>query len=117
MVGVQKVFCCYTGIIPHLFLRYSDDCISAASCSHDELEQFMNFTNTFHPNLKFTCMISDTSLFLLDLSTSISISGDRLKTDIYFKPTNSYSYLDYTAFHPPSCNNVIPYSQFLCLRH
>eukprot|EP00061_Rhincodon_typus_P015747 g43599.t1 len=55
----QSLFHSYIGTIHHLFLRYIDDCISAASCSHKELEQFTNFTNTFHPNLKFTWTISD----------------------------------------------------------
>eukprot|EP00061_Rhincodon_typus_P000818 g12840.t1 len=50
----QSLFCSYTGTIPHLFLRYVDNCIGAASCSYEELEQFIHFTNTFHPNLKFT---------------------------------------------------------------
>eukprot|EP00061_Rhincodon_typus_P000343 g11378.t1 len=91
----QSVFRCYIGTIPHLFLRYMDDCISTASCSHEELEQVINFTNAFHPNLKFTWTISDTSLSFLDLS--VSIPGDCLKTNIYFKPTDSHSYLDYTS--------------------
>eukprot|EP00061_Rhincodon_typus_P005336 g24715.t1 len=65
--------------------------------------------------LKFTWTISNTSLPFLDLS--ISISGKCLNTDIYFKPTDSHSYLDYTSSHPPSCKNVIPYSQLLHLCH
>eukprot|EP00061_Rhincodon_typus_P012754 g38672.t1 len=64
----QSLFCCYTGTIPHLFLRYIEDCIGAASCSHEELEQFINFTNNFHRNFKFTWTISDTSVPFLDLS-------------------------------------------------
>eukprot|EP00061_Rhincodon_typus_P013308 g39601.t1 len=68
----QSLFHCYTGTIPHLFLPYVDDSISAASCSHEELEQLINFANTFHPNLKFTWTISDTSLPFLDHSVSIS---------------------------------------------
>eukprot|EP00061_Rhincodon_typus_P012904 g38944.t1 len=40
----QSLFCCYTDTILHLFLHYIDDCISTASCSHEELEQFINFT-------------------------------------------------------------------------
>eukprot|EP00061_Rhincodon_typus_P012400 g38113.t1 len=70
----QSLFRCYTCTIPHLFLHYIDDCVDAASCSHEELEQFNNFTNTFHPNFKFTWTISNTSLPFLDLS--ISISGE-----------------------------------------
>eukprot|EP00061_Rhincodon_typus_P005847 g25844.t1 len=69
----QSLFCCYTGTIHHLFLCYIDDCIGTALCSHEELEQFINFTNTFHPNLKCTWTISDTSLSFLDLSVSISV--------------------------------------------
>eukprot|EP00061_Rhincodon_typus_P002316 g17177.t1 len=53
----QSLFRCYTSTIPHHFLRYIDDCIGAALCSHEELEQFINFTNTFHHNLKFTWTI------------------------------------------------------------
>eukprot|EP00061_Rhincodon_typus_P011794 g37071.t1 len=62
----QSLFCCYSGTIPDLFLRDTDDCISAALCSLEELEQFINFNNTFHPNLKFTWTISDISLPFLD---------------------------------------------------
>eukprot|EP00061_Rhincodon_typus_P003975 g21446.t1 len=111
----QALFRCYTSTIPHLFLRYNDNCIGAALCPHEELEQFINFTNTFHPKPKFTWTISDTSLSFLD--HSVSFSGDHLETNIYFKPIDSYSYLDYTSSYPRSCKNVIPYSQFLHLRH
>eukprot|EP00061_Rhincodon_typus_P003361 g19905.t1 len=103
-----------TGTIPHLFLCYIDDCIGAVSCSHEEVKQFIHFTKTFHPNLKFTWTISDTFLSFLDIS--VSISSNHLETDIYFKPTDSHSYPECTSSHPPSCKNAIPYSQFLCLR-
>eukprot|EP00061_Rhincodon_typus_P011477 g36520.t1 len=96
----QSLFRRYTGTIPHLFLHYINDCISTTSCSHEELAQFINFTNTFHLNLNFIWTISDTALSFLFLS--ISISGDPLKTDIYFKLINSHSYLDYTSSHPTS---------------
>eukprot|EP00061_Rhincodon_typus_P011109 g35888.t1 len=64
----QSLFCCYTGTIPYLFLCYIDDCIGAALCSNEELEQFINITSIFHLNLKFTWTISDSSLSFLDLS-------------------------------------------------
>eukprot|EP00061_Rhincodon_typus_P005588 g25280.t1 len=66
----QSIFNNYTGIIPHLFLCYIDDCISVALCSHEELKQFINFANTFQRTLKVT--VSDTSLPFLDLFVSIS---------------------------------------------
>eukprot|EP00061_Rhincodon_typus_P015943 g43896.t1 len=66
----QSLFYCYT--VTGIFLRYIDDWSGAASCYHEELEQFINFTNTFHTNLKFTWAICDTSLPFLDLSVFIS---------------------------------------------
>ncbi|XP_059821812.1 uncharacterized protein LOC132391972 [Hypanus sabinus] len=88
----------YTGICPPLFLRYIDKCIGIASCMHADFVDFINFASNFHPALKLTCSISDTSIPFLDLS--VSISGDGLFTDIYYKPTDSHSYLDYFLFPP-----------------
>eukprot|EP00061_Rhincodon_typus_P018270 g47375.t1 len=67
---MQSLFSTITGIVPQLFYCYIDDCIGAASCAQAKLEQF--FANNFHPVLKFTWSISDTSLLFLDLSVSIS---------------------------------------------
>eukprot|EP00061_Rhincodon_typus_P000027 g10148.t1 len=77
----QSLVRSYTGPKSHLFLRYIDDCVGTVSCSHEELNQFIQFTNTFHPNLKFTWNISDTFLSFLDLS--VFISGNHLETDIH----------------------------------
>eukprot|EP00061_Rhincodon_typus_P010076 g34088.t1 len=71
----QFLFCCNTSAIHHLFVRYINDCIGAASCSHEQLEQFINFTNTFQTNLKLTWTIYKIALSFLDLS--VSISGPR----------------------------------------
>ncbi|XP_059820754.1 uncharacterized protein LOC132391500 isoform X1 [Hypanus sabinus] len=107
----QSMFQVCMGIRPPLC--YIDDCIGAAFCTLAELVDFINFASNFHPALKFTWSISDTSLPFLDLS--VSTSGDGLSTDIYYKPTDSHSYLDYSSSHPVSCKNAIPSSQFLCL--
>eukprot|EP00061_Rhincodon_typus_P005235 g24502.t1 len=83
----QSLFNHYTGTIPHLFLRYTDDCIGAASCSHEELKQFINFANTFHRTLTFTWTISDTSLASLDLSLGRSFRDTLISSKL---PTNFY---------------------------
>eukprot|EP00061_Rhincodon_typus_P004746 g23335.t1 len=54
----QSLFCCYTGTIPHLFLCYIDDRGSTTLYFHKELAQFINVSNTFHPNLKFIWTVS-----------------------------------------------------------
>eukprot|EP00061_Rhincodon_typus_P006068 g26308.t1 len=90
-----SLFQSYSGPHPQLFLQYIDDIIGAASRSCLELEKFINFTSNFHPALTFTWSISDSSLPFLDIS--VSISGDRLATNIHYKATDSHSYLDSTA--------------------
>eukprot|EP00061_Rhincodon_typus_P005689 g25515.t1 len=103
----------YSGFHPQLFLRHIDDIIGAASLSRLELEKIIDFASNFHPALTFTSSISDSSLPFLNIS--VSISGDRLATNIHCKPTNSHSYLDYTSSHPASCKDSFPFSQFHCL--
>eukprot|EP00061_Rhincodon_typus_P008113 g30445.t1 len=90
-----------------------EETTSGVTDTVDQLEQFINVTNTFHPNLKFTWTISNTSFPFLDLS--VSISSNHLSTDIYFNTNDSFSCLDYASYQPLSCKNAIPYSQFLRL--
>ena len=56
--------------------------------------------NSFHRALKYTWKISDTSLAFLDIK--ISIEGNGLCTSVYYKPTDSHSYLLYSSSHPVS---------------
>eukprot|EP00061_Rhincodon_typus_P015083 g42559.t1 len=83
----QSLFNNYTGTIPHLFLRYIDVHISAASCSRKKLEQFINFAYTFHSTLKFTQTISDTSLPFVDLSDE-ALYSMASQISVYFRDHN-----------------------------
>ena len=76
----------------------------------------MNSTavNSFHPALKYTREIPDTPLAFLDIK--VSAEGNDLCTSVYYKPTDSHSYLFYSSLQPSHVNNSIPYSQCLRLR-
>ena len=104
----------YNGPKPELYGRYIDDCIRSISSSREELDHFITSVNSFHPALKYTWEISETSLAFLDIK--ISISGNVLCTSVHYKPTDSHSYLLYSSSHPSHVKNSIPYSQFLRLR-
>ena len=104
----------YDGPKPELYGRYIDDCIGAISSSREELDHFITSVNSFHPALKYTWEISETSLAFLDIK--VYISGNVLCTSVHYKPTDSYSYLLYSSSHPSHVKNSIPYSQFLRLR-
>ena len=103
----------YDGPKPDLYGRHIDDCIGAISSSREELNRFITYVNFFHPALKYTWEISDTSLAFLDIK--VSISGNGLCTSVHYKPTDSHSYLLHSSSHPSHVKNSIPYSQFLRL--
>ena len=98
----------YNGPKPELYGRYIDDCIGAISSSSEELDQFITSVNPFHPALKYTWEISETSFAFLDIK--VSISGNGLCTSVHCKPTDSHSYLLYSSSHPSYVKNFIPYS-------
>jgi len=104
----------HNGPKPELYRRYIDDCIGATSSTREDLNQFITAVNSFHPALKYTWEISETSLAVLDIKDSIE--GDSLCTSVHYKPTDSHSYLLYSSLHPSHVKNSNPYSQFLRLR-
>ena len=110
----KQIFEQYTGPVPDYFGRYIDDCLGTASCSRVDLERFINFVNGFHPSLQFTWEISETSVSFLDIL--VSINGNKLTTSVFYKPTDSHSYLLYSSSHPSHTKRSIPFSQFLRLR-
>ncbi|CAH3106973.1 unnamed protein product [Pocillopora meandrina] len=107
----HQFFSQYHGPKPELYGRYIDDCLGAFSSTREELTQFIAAVNSFHPALKYTWDISDTSLAFLDIK--ISIEGNGLCTSVYYKPTDSHSYLLYSSSHPSHVKNSTPFSQFL----
>ena len=81
----------YNGPKPDLYRRYIDDCVGATSSTREELNQFITAVNSFHPALKYTWEISDTSLAFLDIK--VSVEGNGLCTSVHYKPTDSHSKL------------------------
>ena len=104
----------YDGPKPDLYGRYIDDCIGPISSSREKLNRFITSVNSFHPVLKYTWEISETSLAFLDIK--VSISGNGLCTSVHYKSTDSHSYLLHSSSYPSHVKNSIPYSQFLRLR-
>ena len=88
--------------------------IVSALSSREELDHFITSVNSFHPALKYTWEISETSLAFLDIK--VSIGGNVLCTSVHYKPTDSHSHLLYSSSHLSHVKNSIPYSQFLRLR-
>ena len=56
--------------------------------TREEFNQFITAVNSFHPALKYTWEISDTSLAFLDIK--VSVEGNGLCTSVHYKPTGKY---------------------------
>ena len=103
----------FNGTKPELYGRYIDDCIGTTSSSREELDHFITSVNSFHPALKYTWEISESSIVFLDIK--VSINGNGLSTSVHYKPTDYHSYLLHSSSHPSYVKNSILFSQFLRL--
>ena len=72
----------YQGKTPDLYKRYIDDVIGASSVTRQDLENFIHFCTTYHPAIKYTFEISESSIPFLDLC--LCISNDRVSTSIHY---------------------------------
>ena len=102
----DQIFNQFDGPKPELFGRYIDDCLGATSCTKEELERFIGFVNSFHPALKFTWEISETSVAFLDIN--IFVQDSKLATSVHYNPTDSHSHLLYSSSHPSHVKDSIP---------
>ena len=76
-----------------------------------KLEKFMSSFNCFTPNLKFTYESSKKYISFLDLK--LSLSKNKLSTDLHIKPADCHQYLHYSSGHPEHTKRSIVYSQLL----
>ena len=87
----ERIASQYHGFVPQLHKRYIDDVIGIACCSRVDLENYIRFVSNFHPALQFTHTISDTELSFLDIT--LRITDDHINTTIYYKDTDTHTYL------------------------
>ena len=100
---------------PRVWLRYIDDIFFIWDHGEDALTEWLEYLNSQHHSIKFTSEWSRNQISFLDTTVKRATTGN-LYTDLYTKPTDSNSYLQYDSAHPPSVKKSLPYSQFLRLR-
>ena len=68
--------------------------------------QFVNFANTFHPTIKFSCEMSSQRAVFLDTEV---FKGPRLSThkildsQTHLKPTETFQYTHFSSCHTLNC--------------
>ena len=65
--------------------------------------------NNYHPDIKFTYESDKENILFLDLD--VSLSGNKLYTDLHTNFTDKHQYLHYTSAHPAHTKHSIIYSQ------
>lgn len=83
---------------PTYYRRFIDDIFLIWDHSLAELNNFIDHLNSVHPTIKFTKVISDTTITYLDLD--IYKKDNILHTRTHFKTTNTFSYLHGHSNHP-----------------
>lgn len=89
------------------YFRFLDD-IFHKWLSHFDIEPFIRVINELDEDLKFIMDEHTSQINFLDVM--INIENNQLKFDIYYKPTNAFSYLKYSSCHPSHTKNNIAIS-------
>ena len=91
------------------YVRYIDDIFLVWKGTKEELMEFLKEINLVHQCIKFDHELSRESINFLDVK--VSISGKRLSTSVYTKPTDRKSYLHAKSYHPKSTKEAIAFGQ------
>ena len=100
-------------LTPLLWYRYIDDVFFIWIHGKEKLASFIDDLNNYHPNIKFTHESNKEHIPFLDLN--VRMSGNKLSTGLYIKPTDRHQYLHYTSSHPEHTKKSVVYTQALRL--
>lgn len=84
------------------YKQYLDDGVMIFHGAHEKLVSFFELANRHHKYLKFTYDISETDITFLDVHLFKGrrfLENNTLDMKTYFKPTNSFLYLDRKSCH------------------
>ncbi|KFD50626.1 hypothetical protein M513_08433 [Trichuris suis] len=85
-------------ILPRLFKRYVDDIFVIIESSRED--NFLNFFNRLFPNTISFTIEKEVSGKLPFLDSLVIRMPERLKTNVYRKPTHSDRYIHFSSHHP-----------------
>ena len=92
---------------PYFYKRFIDDGFGIWTHGIEALEEFTEFANNIHENVKVKLRWSEEKIEFLD--TMVHIADGQLWTDLYSKPSDKHLYLQRKSCHPGSTKKAIPY--------
>jgi hypothetical protein len=98
----------FLDMIPGLILyrRYRDDVLIISETSELEFHSFFEYLNSVHGSIKFTMEVSTQELNFLDITIYKGKNFEKdgtLDTKTFFKPTETFQYINVTSAHPDFC--------------
>nr|XP_048698832.1 uncharacterized protein LOC125633518 [Caretta caretta] len=111
MADLEQRFLSSRPLTPLLYLRYIDHIFIIWTHGKEALEEFHHDFNNFHPTINLSLVQSTQEIHFLD--TTVLINDGHINTTLYRKPTDRYSYLHASSFHPDHTTRSIVYSQAL----
>lgn len=109
MAVLEEEFLASRSLKPLCYKRFIDDIFMIWPHGETDLLKFIGDFNRAHPTISFSHHYSQDSVNFLDVS--VSLSGGRLTTKLYRKPTDTHQYLHFYSSHVRHCKTGIPYSQ------
>ena len=88
---------------PLFWKRFIDDVFCIWPHGKDELDKFVDYLNTIHESIEFTCESSTDNIDFLDTTVKLDHETNIICTTLYTKPTDTHSYLHYSSSHNKSC--------------
>ena len=109
MTGLEKKIFQNCKFKPFLWLRYLDEIFCIWTQNPQKLNELFNCINSLHPTIKFTMDYSATESNFLGVT--VTKVGNKLETDLYFKPKDTQQYLHTKLCHRNVCKRSIAYGQ------
>ena len=97
-----------TEVIKNNYWRYLDDIFCIWNPNVGDPSMFVKLFNTTHKSIQVTHTVHPTKVHFLDLTIMKDTNGN-ISTDIFYKPTDSHSYLHFHSNHPRHIKRNIPY--------
>ena len=89
--------------------RFLDDCFIPWNLKIASLDHFHNLLNNLHPRIKFTKEWSEKEINFLDV-TVIKNTNGKVTTDVFYKATDSFNYVNFKSGHPRHTKINIPFN-------
>ena len=103
MAHIEKQLLRASPLKPLIWRRFIDDIFTVWTISEAEINNFVEFANSFHTTIKFTSELSSEGVIFLDTKvykgTRFSDSNI-LDVQTHFKPTETFQYTHFSSAHP-----------------